>query len=84
MKVSVLALFITIALGGLVGTLLVRDPGYVLVAYADTVLETSLWVALGMVLLLYAVIRGVGFTIQKLTQGQSRVLRWRSGRLDCS
>jgi HemY protein len=79
-KVFVLALFIAIALGGLVGTLLVRDPGYVLVAYADTVLETSLWVALGMVLLLYAVIRGAGFLIHKLTQGQSRMLRWRSGR----
>ena len=52
MKLFAFALLVAIVLGGLVGTLLVRDPGYVLIAYADTALETSLWVA---VLLLVAV-----------------------------
>jgi len=79
-RVFFVALFVAIALGGLVGTLLVRDPGYVLVAYADTVLETSLWVALAVLVLLYAAVRGLGFLLRKLTQGQSQVLRWRSGR----
>jgi HemY protein len=79
-KVFALALFIAIALGGLVGTLLVRDPGYVLIAYADTVLETSLWVALAILLLAYFGVRGLSFVLHKLTQGQSQVLRWRSGR----
>lgn len=80
MKVFIFALFVAIALGGLVGTLLVRDPGYVLVAYADTVLESSLWVALLVLVLLYLTVRSVGFLIRKLTQGQSQMLRWRSGR----
>ncbi len=80
MKVFVLALFVAIALGGLVGTLLVRDPGYVMVAYADTVLETSLWVALAGLVLLYAAVRAVGYLLRKVTQGQSQMLRWRSGR----
>lgn len=80
MKVFILALFVAIALGGLVGTLLVRDPGYVLVAYADTVLETSLWVALLLLIAVYLVVRLISFAIRKGIQGQGRMMRWRSGR----
>ena len=80
MKILALAVLAAIVLGGLIGTLLVRDPGYVLVAYADTVLETSLWVALLLLIGLYLLVRGISFVVKKLIQGQSRVLRWRSGR----
>jgi HemY protein len=80
MKVFVLALLVAIALGGLVGTMLVRDPGYVLIAYADTVVETSLWVALGLLLLLYLAVRSLVYLVHKFTRGQSQMLRWRSAR----
>ena len=50
MKLLTLALISAAILGGVVGTLLVRDPGYIMVVYGDTVFETSFWV--GVVLLL--------------------------------
>lgn len=80
MKIGILAVFIAVALGGLVGTLMVRDPGYVLVAYADTVMEMSLWAAVLVLIGFYLVVRGIAFVIGRTTQGQTRVLRWRSGR----
>lgn len=80
MKIGLLAVFVAVALGGLVGTLMVRDPGYVLVAYADTVMEMSLWAAVLVLIGLYLVVRGIALVIGKATQGQTRVLRWRSGR----
>jgi len=79
-KIFVLAVFVAIGLGGLVGTLMVRDPGYVLVAYGGTVLETSLWVALLVLVVAYIAVRFVAFVVRKATQGQLRMLRWRSGR----
>jgi HemY protein len=80
MKTFVLALIVAIVLGGLVGTLLVRDPGYVLIAYADTIVETSLWVAVLLLVGLYILVRGGVFLWRKIAQSQSRVLGWRSGR----
>ncbi len=72
MKILALAVLVAIVLGGLIGTLLVRDPGYVLVAYADTVLETSLWVALLLLVGLYLLVRGISFVMRKLIQGHAR------------
>lgn len=80
MKILVLGLFVAIGLGGLIGTLLVRDPGYVLVSYADTVVETSLWVGLLLLVGIYLLLRGTTYLLRKLTQSQSALLGWRSGR----
>lgn len=80
MKLFGFAVLAAILLGGLVGTLLVRDPGYVLIAYADTALETSLWVAVLLLVGIYIALRLLSLLIYKLTQGQSRMLRWRSSR----
>lgn len=80
MKTFVLALIVAIVLGGLVGTALVRDPGYVLIAYADTIVETSLWVAVLLLIGLYILVRGSVFLWRRIAQSQSRVLGWRSGR----
>lgn len=80
MKLFGFAVLAAILLGGLVGTLLVRDPGYVLIAYADTALETSLWVAVLLLVGIYIALRLLSLLIYKLTQGQNRMLRWRSGR----
>ena len=80
MKLFVLALLIAIVLGGLAGTWLVRDPGYVLISYADTVVETSLWVAVMLFIAAYVLLAAVTFLLRKIIQSQSRVTGWRSGR----
>jgi uncharacterized protein HemY len=50
-----LLLFMTIILALVVGTTMSRSPGYVLIAYEDMLLQTSLWVAvLGLLALLLA------------------------------
>jgi HemY protein len=78
--VLVIGLFLAIILGGLVGTMLIRDPGYVLISYADTVVETSLWVGLLLLAGIYLLLRGTTYLLRKITQSQSRVLGWHSGR----
>jgi HemY protein len=80
MKIAALAIFVALVLGGLIGTLLVRDPGYVLVSYGDTVVETSLWIALLFLLLAYALLRGAGTGFRAMTGGRFKLSQWRSGR----
>ncbi|NQZ32274.1 MAG: heme biosynthesis protein HemY [Oceanospirillaceae bacterium] len=46
MKAIVVLLFIVLAAGAFVGEKLVQDPGYVLISYDNTTLETSIWVLL--------------------------------------
>ena len=75
-----LALLAAVVIGGLLGTLIVRDPGYVLVNYADWVLETSLWVALLLVVGTYLLLRLVLSLIRKGAQSQGWFLQWRSAR----
>ena len=74
------ALLIAILLGGVVGTLVLQDAGYVLIKYSDTIVETSLWIAILGLVILYFLMRLVAFAIRKLTQGQLKMVRWQSGR----
>ena len=53
MRIGLLLVGVAILLGGLLGTLVGRDPGYVMLAYGGTAIETSLWFAV--LLLLVAV-----------------------------
>ncbi|QEQ98104.1 heme biosynthesis HemY N-terminal domain-containing protein [Neptunomonas concharum] len=46
MKKLFLLLLIVLALGAWVGEKMVQDPGYVLIAYNESTIETSLWVLL--------------------------------------
>ena len=80
MKIATLAIFVALVLGGLIGTLVLRDSGYVLISYADTVVETSLWVAIVSLLLLYGLFRGIGTLVRILTGGQMQLSRWQSSR----
>jgi HemY protein len=61
---SLLLLLVIVVLAGYLGTLIARDPGYVLIAYGDYSMQTSLWVMLGIVLagslLFYALLRITG------------------------
>ncbi len=49
MKRSLLAILLVVIAAGWLGTLIARDPGYVLVSYSGNSLQTSLWVALGLI-----------------------------------
>jgi len=46
MKAIVILLFIVLAAGAFVGEKMVQDPGYVLISYDNTTIETSIWVML--------------------------------------
>jgi len=47
-KRSMMGILVVIVFAGGLGTLISRDPGYVLVSYDGSSLRTSLWVALGL------------------------------------
>ena len=80
MKVALIMLLLFAVLGAVLGTLIVRDPGYVLLAYGDHAWETSLWFALAVFLLLYLVVRGLFYLASRLTGGFGGLARWASER----
>jgi HemY protein len=65
-KTGIVLIAIAAVLGGLVGTLVVRDPGYVLLAYDDMAVETSLWFALVALVVIYFVVRLLVFAFSRL------------------
>ena len=80
MKLLLLILAVALALGGLVGTLVVRDPGYVLVAYDQVALETSLWFAVILLIGTYFVVRLLVFVFVRLGRGRSKLRDWTDAR----
>ncbi len=52
MKRSLIFALVVIILAGWLGTLIARDPGYVLIAYEDFSLQTSLWVLIALIVLI--------------------------------
>ena len=56
MNRSFFNLLLVIVLAAYVGTLIARDPGYVLVSYANYSMQTSLWVMLCLVLFLVGIV----------------------------
>jgi HemY protein len=84
MKSGLLLLGVALLLGGLVGTLVVRDPGYVLISYADMALETSLWFALVVLFAGYCLIRLLSFLFFRAARSGGRMGNWLRGRKDRS
>ena len=80
MKVALLVLLVALVLGGLVGVLVVRDPGYVLVAYDQLAVETSLWFAVLLLGAGYFAIRLVVHLFLRLSQGRVSLTSWRQRR----
>ena len=80
MRIGVLLLVTAAVLGGLVGTLMLRDPGYLLLAYAGRVLETSLWFAVALLIVLYVVLRCIVFVAVRLFQGKTVLGAWQAER----
>ncbi len=80
MKRLVVILVIALILGGLLGSLMVKDPGYVLLAYNNWSMETSLWLFLVLLLAIYFLLRLIVFSIGKLVRGQHRLGEWNRHR----
>ena len=76
MKFVLIALLGFVLIGGLLGTLIVQDPGYVLIAYADKAWETSLWFALAVFVLLYVLVRALFAIASRVTGGFGGLARW--------
>jgi len=82
-KLGLLLVAVAVVLGGLIGTLVVRDPGYVLISYGDMALETSLWFALITLAFVYLAVRLVFWILARSRQSTGRLgswLRTRKGR----
>lgn len=82
MKRLFLLLLLILVVGAWTGQLMVRDPGYVLLAFEQTTVETSLWVFIVATLLLFLVLHGVinllsGIRLPELGWGQWRLKRKR-------
>ena len=80
MKRSLLAILIIVVLAGYVGTLIARDPGYVLISYRDYAMQTSLWVMLGLILVFALSVYLLLRLWRLLRQGGSLVQGWRADR----
>ncbi len=82
MKLAMLVLAVALVLGGLVGVLMARDPGYVLIVYQDVAVETSLWLALVLLLLAYLAFRLVAWVLSRLRGGGGSLSGWNQRRID--
>lgn len=80
MKIAFLVLAVALVLGGLVGVLVLRDPGYVLIAYQNLAVETSLWFALLVLVGLYAAFALVAFLVTRTIRGSGRLKGWNARR----
>lgn len=80
MKIALLVLAVALVLGALVGVLMARDPGYVLVAYDEFAMETSVWVALLALLVVYGLVRFVTYLLRRIGQGQGSIREWHQRR----
>lgn len=80
MKLALLVLAVALVLGGLVGVLIARDPGYVLVAYQDVAVETSLWFALLLLLAAYLLARLLVFLLLRMGRGGGSLRSWQERR----
>lgn len=80
MKRSILVLLIVVVLAGWLGTLISRDPGYVLVSYDGASLQTSLWVALGLLGVTVGFVY-YGLRLFRIMTSSGGLLRnWRDGK----
>lgn len=80
MKRGLLFLLVIIAVAGYLGTLIARDPGYVLVAYEGYSLQTSLWVLVGLFLGLFLAAYILFRSVNLVRFGSGVVREWREAR----
>ncbi len=80
MNRSLVKLLITIVVAGVLGTLIARDPGYVMVSWEGHTLQTGLWVFLGLLAALGAA-AFYGYRLLRFALAAGGLVRaWRSDR----
>jgi len=79
-KRVILVLLAALFVGGLVGALVARDPGYVLVSYSNMSVETSLWFGLFLLLLVYVLVRLGGYLWSRFVLSGSGLAQWNRQR----
>jgi HemY protein len=75
-----IGLLVALAIGGAVGALVARDPGYVLVTYGNRSVETSLWVFVALWLIAYALVRSVAWLVRRIVRGPESLSEWNRAR----
>ena len=80
MKKAALLGAAAVVLGGLVGVLMARDPGYLLATYDGMAVETSLWFGVLILLAAYAALRLLLFVGGRLIRGKGLFESWRRNR----
>ncbi len=80
MKKAAIALVLALVVGGVLASLMGRDPGYVLVVYDDLILETSLWFGLLALAAVWIVVRVIVAVIRRTLSVGSGVRGWNTKR----
>ena len=76
MVIWLVLLAAALAVGGSLAAAMLHDPGYVLVAYSDFTLETSLWLALAVLIALWLAVAFVGSLVRRSRSGGVRLAGW--------
>ena len=76
MVIWLVLLAAALAVGGLLAAAMLHDPGYVLVAYSDFTMETSLWLALGALIALWLAVAVAGSLVRRSRTGGIRLAGW--------
>jgi HemY protein len=79
-KQVILVLLAALFVGGLIGALVARDPGYVLVSYSNVSVETSLWFGVFLLLLVYVLLRLGGYLWSRFVLSGSGLAQWNRQR----
>lgn len=81
MKVRTLVYVVAaVVVGGLLGSLMLKDAGYVMIAYDKAIFETSVWFALFALLLLWVVARLLVALVRRLLHGRADIANWMNKR----
>lgn len=76
MAIWLILLAAALAVGGALAAAMLHDPGYVLVAYSDFTMETSLWLALGALIALWLAVAVAGSLVRRSRSGGVRLAGW--------
>ena len=80
MKRFFILLLILLLAGAWLGQLMVQDPGYVLLSYKQTTIETSLWILALMAIIAFAVLHSLLNLITRARVPARRMRDWRGRR----
>ena len=80
MKRGLLILLVVVAIAGYLGTLIARDPGYVLVAYDGYSMQTSLWVLVGLFLGFFLAAYLLFWSVSFFSRGSGVVRKWSAAK----